>query len=145
MTRSRLHPGVAALLLAPLLVPHAASAHGIVGDRFFPATIATDDPFAADELAFVSGGPEVGRAFAALPFDHLIFTGATSIGKHILHAAADNLVPVTLELGGKSPVIVGRSADVPRATEFIALSRSCPTFKVGNRMPMPRSNPSITT
>ncbi len=56
-----------------------------------------------------SGGPEVGQAFAKLPFDHLIFTGATGIGKHILHAAADNLTPVTLELGGKSPTIIGRS------------------------------------
>jgi coniferyl-aldehyde dehydrogenase len=79
--------------------------------------------FAADELAFVSGGPEVGKAFAELPFDHLIFTGATSVGKHILHAAADNLTPVTLELGGKSPVIIGRSADVARATERVALGK----------------------
>ncbi|MEG3150704.1 coniferyl aldehyde dehydrogenase [Sphingomonas sp. ZT3P38] len=79
--------------------------------------------FAADELAFVSGGPEAGKAFAELPFDHLIFTGATSVGKHILHAAADNLTPVTLELGGKSPVIIGRSADVARATERVALGK----------------------
>jgi len=79
--------------------------------------------FAADELAFVSGGPEVGKAFAGLPFDHLIFTGATGIGRHILHAAADNLTPVTLELGGKSPVIIGRSADLPRATERIAIGK----------------------
>ena len=71
--------------------------------------------FSAEEVAFVVGGPEVGAEFCALPFDHLLFTGATSIGKHVLHAAADNLVPVTLELGGKSPVIMGRSADVEKA------------------------------
>ncbi|MHA6719506.1 coniferyl aldehyde dehydrogenase [Sphingomonas sp. RS6] len=79
--------------------------------------------FASEELAFVSGGPAVGAAFAALPFDHLLFTGATAIGRHILHAAADNLVPVTLELGGKSPVLIGRSADIGRTTERIVMGK----------------------
>ena len=79
--------------------------------------------FAPEELAFFSGGPEVGKAFAELPFDHLIFTGATGIGKHILHAAADNLTPVTLELGGKSPVIVGKGADIARTTERVAIGK----------------------
>jgi len=79
--------------------------------------------FAVEELAFVSGGPEAGRAFAELPFDHLLFTGATGIGRQILHAAADNLTPVTLELGGKSPVILGRSADMAQATERVAMGK----------------------
>jgi coniferyl-aldehyde dehydrogenase len=79
--------------------------------------------FALEELAFVSGGPETGKAFAGLPFDHLLFTGATGIAKHILHAAADNLTPVTLELGGKSPVIVGRSADLAQASERVVLGK----------------------
>jgi coniferyl-aldehyde dehydrogenase len=79
--------------------------------------------FSPDEVAVFSGGPEVGQAFAKLPFDHLIFTGATGIGKHILHAAADNLTPVTLELGGKSPTIIGRSADVKAATERVVLGK----------------------
>ena len=79
--------------------------------------------FAAEEVAFVVGGPEVGAEFCALPFDHLLFTGATSIGKHVLHAAADNLVPVTLELGGKSPVILGRSADIDKAAGRIAIGK----------------------
>ena len=79
--------------------------------------------FAAEELSFVSGGPDVGKAFAALPFDHLIFTGATGIGRHILHAAADNLTPVTLELGGKSPVILGKGADIAQASERVALGK----------------------
>ncbi len=79
--------------------------------------------FATDELAFVAGGPEVGKAFAELPFDHLLFTGATGIGRHILHAAADNLTPVTLELGGKSPAIVGRSADIAQAAERIVIGK----------------------
>ena len=80
--------------------------------------------FARDELFFVNGGPEVGQAFSSLPFDHLIFTGATGVGKHIMRAAADNLVPVTLELGGKSPVIVGRSADIERTAARVAMGKT---------------------
>ncbi len=79
--------------------------------------------FAEDEVAVCVGGPEVGSAFCSLAFDHLLFTGATSIGKHVLHAAADNLVPVTLELGGKSPTFLGRSADFKRAGERIAMGK----------------------
>ena len=96
--------------------------------EFTPATAALFEEvaphyFATDELAFVSGGADVGQAFAALPFDHLLFTGATGIGRHILHAAANNLTPVTLELGGKSPAIIGKGADLPRATERIAMGK----------------------
>ncbi|HEX5775707.1 MAG TPA: coniferyl aldehyde dehydrogenase [Caulobacteraceae bacterium] len=68
--------------------------------------------FSEEEIAVFTGGPEVGQAFSGLPFDHLLFTGATSVAKHVMKAAAENLVPVTLELGGKSPVIVSRSADM---------------------------------
>lgn len=81
------------------------------------------DYFDPTELAVVTGGPEVGKAFSELQFDHLIFTGATSIGRHVMQAAAKNLVPVTLELGGKSPVIVGDSADVAQAAERIVLGK----------------------
>ena len=70
--------------------------------------------FDDDEIAVFTGGPDVGAAFAGLPFDHLIFTGATSVGRHVMRAAADNLTPVTLELGGKSPVVIGRSADMAK-------------------------------
>ena len=79
--------------------------------------------FAVEELAFFSGGTDVGQAFAGLAFDHLLFTGATGIGRHILHAAADNLTPVTLELGGKSPAIIGSGADLAQATDRIALGK----------------------
>jgi len=58
--------------------------------------------FPEDQVAVVLGDVEVGRAFARLPFDHLLFTGATSVGRDVMRAAADNLTPVTLELGGKS-------------------------------------------
>jgi len=64
------------------------------------------------EFTVLQGGPETGAAFAALPFDHLIYTGGTKIGAAIMGAAAKNLTPVTLELGGKSPVLVGRTADI---------------------------------
>lgn len=66
------------------------------------------EAFAEDEVAVVLGGPEVGAAFSALPFDHLLFTGSTQVGRRVMRAASDNLVPVTLELGGKSPAIVAR-------------------------------------
>lgn len=67
--------------------------------------------FAQDLVSVVLGEAPVGEAFSRLPFDHLLFTGATGVGRHVMRAAAENLTPVTLELGGKSPAIV--SADVP--------------------------------
>ncbi|MCK9541519.1 MAG: aldehyde dehydrogenase family protein [Novosphingobium sp.] len=75
------------------------------------------------EVRSVLGGPDVGRAFTALPFDHLLFTGSPAIGRHVMRAAADNLVPVTLELGGKCPVIVDRDADIAVAAKRVALGK----------------------
>ena len=80
--------------------------------------------FAENEVAVVQGGPEVGAAFASLPFDHLFFTGSASIGRHVARAAAENLVPTTLELGGKSPVIVGKSADIELAAKRVMLGKT---------------------
>ena len=85
----------------------------IVGEAFDPA-----------ELAVVTGGPEAGAAFAAQRWDHIVFTGSTAIGREIMRAAAENLVPVTLELGGKSPVLVGRSADIRNAAERISVGKA---------------------
>jgi coniferyl-aldehyde dehydrogenase len=65
--------------------------------------------FSADEVAVVLGGPDVANAFASLPFDHLFFTGSTAVGRKVAEAAARNLTPTTLELGGKSPCIVDAS------------------------------------
>ncbi|MDP5063443.1 MAG: coniferyl aldehyde dehydrogenase, partial [Haliea sp.] len=76
------------------------------------------------EVALFTGGPEVGQAFSGLPFDHLLFTGATSVARHIMAAAARNLVPVTLELGGKSPVILSRSADIEKSLERIMVGKT---------------------
>ena len=80
--------------------------------------------FEQSEITVVTGGPEVGAAFSALPLDHLIFTGATSIGRLVMRAAAENMVPVTLELGGKSPVIVGEDCDIHQAAERIITGKS---------------------
>ncbi len=79
--------------------------------------------FDETEVAVCTGGPEVGQDFSALPFDHLLFTGGTSVGRRVMRAAADNLVPVTLELGGKSPVIVGRSTDIGRAALRVTMGK----------------------
>ncbi|HTW37518.1 MAG TPA: aldehyde dehydrogenase family protein [Steroidobacteraceae bacterium] len=75
------------------------------------------------ELAVVTGGVEVAREFAQLPFDHLLFTGSTAVGASVMTAAARNLVPVTLELGGKCPVLIGRSADLARAVDRILIGK----------------------
>lgn len=71
------------------------------------------------EIAVIQGGPQTGADFAGTAFDHLLFTGATSVARHVMRAAAENLVPVTLELGGKSPVVVGRSADMNKTADAI--------------------------
>jgi coniferyl-aldehyde dehydrogenase len=82
------------------------------------------EAFDISEVAIFPGGPEVGVAFSSLAFDHLLFTGATSVAKHVMRAASENLVPVTLELGGKSPVVVGRSADMQLTTDNIMLGKT---------------------
>ncbi|MDO9160327.1 MAG: aldehyde dehydrogenase family protein, partial [Burkholderiaceae bacterium] len=68
--------------------------------------------FSPDEVVVVQGGPQVAQAFASLPFDHLMFTGSTAVGRKVAEAAARNLTPTTLELGGKSPCIVDASCSV---------------------------------
>jgi len=82
------------------------------------------DSYDENELAVFTGGPELGAAFVKLPFDHIIFTGATSVGRHVMRAAADNLTPVTLELGGKSPAILGRSANFEKAAGRIMAGKT---------------------
>ena len=71
-----------------------------------------EEAFDESEIAVFTGDPEVGAAFSGLAFDHLIFTGGTAIAKHVMKAASENLVPLTLELGGKSPVVVGKSSKI---------------------------------
>ena len=79
--------------------------------------------FRSDEVQVVNGDAAVGQAFAALPFDHLLFTGSTAVGHHVMRAAAANLTPVTLELGGKSPAILGPGARMEQAAERILFGK----------------------
>jgi coniferyl-aldehyde dehydrogenase len=80
------------------------------------------------ELDVVLGDAQTGQAFSALPFDHLVFTGSTAVGRHVMRAAAENLVPLTLELGGKSPVLIDTDADIATAAERVLTVK---TFNVG--------------
>jgi len=79
--------------------------------------------FSPAELAVVNGGADVGAAFARLPFDHLLFTGSTTVGRSIALAAAENLTPVTLELGGKSPALVHDDADLDAVATRLAIGK----------------------
>ena len=81
------------------------------------------DAFAEDQVSVALGGPEVGEAFSRLPFDHLLFTGSTRVGRLVMRAASENLVPVTLELGGKSPAILGSDASVRTAARRIVAGK----------------------
>lgn len=77
-----------------------------------------------DVVAVVTGDAEVARELTSQPFDHIVVTGSSAVGRAVMGAAADNLVPVTLELGGKSPVIVGRSADLADTAMKIAVAKA---------------------
>lgn len=94
-----------------------------------PATAALmkelcDKAYDQDEFATFLGGPETGEAFSKLNFDHLLYTGSGNVGKHVMNAAAQNLVPVTLELGGKSPVVVGNSADIKASAKRVMFGKT---------------------
>ncbi|NBA97309.1 coniferyl aldehyde dehydrogenase [Pseudomonas sp. R5(2019)] len=75
------------------------------------------------ELAVITGGADVAQGFASQAFDHLVFTGSTAVGKVIMRCAAEHLVPVTLELGGKSPAILGSSLDMAEAARRLAIAK----------------------
>ena len=103
------------LSLAPLIGALAAGNRAMIkpseSTPLFAAALqaAVAGAFAADEVGVVIGDAAVGKAFAALRFDHLLFTGSTAVGREVALAAARNLTPLTLELGGKSPLIVDAS------------------------------------
>ncbi|MFD6856259.1 aldehyde dehydrogenase family protein [Rhodococcus sp. NPDC060090] len=117
------------LVIMPAAAAFAAGNRVMI--KMSEITPATSDLFASlapkyfdeSELAVVTGGADVGTAFSALPLDHLFFTGSPGVGKRIQAAAAQNLVPVTLELGGKNPAVVGPRANIERAAERVALGR----------------------
>ena len=84
----------------------------LVAERFDPG-----------QVTVICGGVEVARAFSSLPFDHLLFTGSTATGREVMRAAAENLTPVTLELGGKSPAIIGADFPLGKAARSIAFGK----------------------
>ena len=105
--------GNRAVLKPSEIVPRTADLLArLIGERFDPL-----------ELAIITGGVEVGQAFASQPFNHLVFTGSTEVGRDIMRRAAENLVPVTLELGGKTPVLIGQGADIAEAARRLAIAK----------------------
>lgn len=84
----------------------------LVGEHFDPSCVAV-----------VTGDRETSQAFSNLPFDHLLYTGGTEVGRHVMQAAAKNLVPVTLEMGGKSPTVIGPGANLARAIDSILMGK----------------------
>ena len=102
---SALAAGNRALLKPSELVPETTALFAEVVPKYFQE----------HEVAVVTGGVDISQRFAELPFDHLLFTGSTNVGAQVMQAASKNLVPVTLELGGKSPVVIGRSAKLDLA------------------------------
>jgi coniferyl-aldehyde dehydrogenase len=119
-----------AIALSPLAEVFAAGNRAMLKlSEFTPATAALlidllGARFDAAELAAFVGDAAVGAAFARLPLDHIVFTGSPRVARHVMRAAAENLTPVTLELGGKSPTIVGRGADLDRAATRIWAGKS---------------------
>ena len=126
--------------------------------------------FAENEVAVINGGADVAQMFSELPFDHLLFTGSTSNGRRVMMAAAKNLTPVTLELGGKSPVIIAKDYDLQKAVKsiiagklmnagqacaapdyvFVPRSRleefvACFQADIARTYPSPSSNPDYTS
>ena len=118
-----------ALALMPLATALAAGNRAMIKpSELTPQTSASmksvlGEFFVDDQVAVVTGDASIGIEFSRLPFDHLLFTGSTSVGRSIMHAASDNLTPVTLELGGKSPAIIERGPWLSTAALRIAYGK----------------------
>lgn len=123
-----------ALTMAPLISALAAGNRAMCKiSEYTPNTAevlrgACAEWFDPTEVEIITGDAAISRDFAALPFDHLFFTGSTAVGRHIMRAAADNLTPVTLELGGKSPFVVGPDARMDRVAKVVMSGK---TFNAG--------------
>lgn len=117
------------LALAPLVAALAAGNRALIKPSELTPRLSAllkmriAEYFREDEVAVITGGPDVASAFSALPFDHLLFTGSTPVGRKVAEAAARNLTPVTLELGGKSPTIVDVSANLATTAERLTFSK----------------------
>lgn len=117
------------LTMAPLIAAIAAGNRVLIKPSEIAPAVASlmaticQEAFAPDEVAVFEGGIELAEAFCKLPLDHLLFTGSTRLGTVVMRAAAENLTPVTLELGGKSPVIIHPSHSLAHAAERIAIGK----------------------
>lgn len=117
------------LALLPLVGAWSAGNRAMIKlSEFTPATNAVlrallAEAFAEDEVAVIEGGVEVSSLFADQPWDHLLFTGSTAVGRIVMASAAKHLTPVTLELGGKSPVIVAPDAPLQAAADSIVFGK----------------------
>jgi len=118
------------MTLTPLVTALSAGNRAIIKlSEFTPETnkvIAAllAEAFDEEQVAVVTGEAEIGAAFSRLPFDHILFTGSTTVGKHVMRAAAENLTPVTLELGGKSPTIIDEKIPLANIMERIVFGKS---------------------
>ncbi|WP_459987429.1 coniferyl aldehyde dehydrogenase [Komagataeibacter kakiaceti] len=117
------------LALVPLATAIAAGNRAMLKpSEFTPATSAVIGEiiqaiFPPEQISVVTGNGEVGAAFSALPFDHILFTGSTAVGKKVAEAAARNLTPITLELGGKSPVVIAPGFSMQRVANRVAFGK----------------------
>jgi coniferyl-aldehyde dehydrogenase len=117
------------LTLSPLVNAIAAGNHVLVKpSELAPATAEIlrqmiSEVFPEEYVSVVTGGPDVASVFSALPFDHILFTGSERVGKLVMKAAAENLTPVTLELGGKSPALVHESYPMATAADRICSAK----------------------
>ncbi|WP_245662907.1 coniferyl aldehyde dehydrogenase [Endozoicomonas arenosclerae] len=118
------------LAVGPLATALAAGNRAMIKmSEFTPATSklfaeVIADIFPSDLVTVINGEAEVGAAFTAMPFDHILFTGSTQVGRHVMSAAAKNLTPVTLELGGKSPVIIDDDFPIQEVAERVCYGKS---------------------
>lgn len=117
------------LSIGPLITAIAAGNRAMIKfSEFTPHTnkaiiAMLSEVFANDEVASIEGEADVAAKFTSLAFDHLMFTGSTAVGRHVMRAAAENLTPVTLELGGKSPVIVTKDMPIDTAVERLIFGK----------------------
>jgi len=118
------------LAVVPLVAALAAGNRTMIKmSEFTPSTAALMGEmlrkyFDEDHVAVVTGEADIGAAFSRLAFDHLLFTGSIAVGKQVMRAAADNLTPVTLELGGKSPVIIADDIPLEHIIDRLCFAKS---------------------
>lgn len=118
------------LSMGPLVAALAAGNRAMIKmSEFTPQTSALieqliSDTFPEDLVAVVNGDAEVATAFSSVKWNHLLFTGSTAVGRHVMRAAADNLTPVTLELGGKSPTLISDDVNMDDATQAIVFGKA---------------------